>query len=105
MTPSLLPRAVRRCPSGGPEMTLLPSGRSIERGWEDGQVGTKMRSLYRARLRRVLSLADDYAAVFLAVLASGLAGGFGSGLAAFLALSFAANSCFTLRATASVSIP
>ena len=64
-----------------------------------------MRSLYGARLRRVLSLADDYAAVFLTVLASGLAGDFGFGLAAFLALSFAVNSCFTLRATASVSIP
>jgi hypothetical protein len=64
-----------------------------------------MRSLYGARLRRVLPLADDYAAVFLTALASGLAGDFGSGLAAFLALSFAVNSCLTLSATASVSIP
>jgi hypothetical protein len=73
-------------------MPLLLSGRSIERGWEDGQVGTKMRSLSGARLRRVVSLADYYAAVFLTVLASGLAGGFGSGFAAFLALFFAVNS-------------
>ena len=33
------------------------------------------------------------------------AAGFGSGFAAFLAFSFAANSCLTLRATASVSTP
>jgi hypothetical protein len=27
----------RACPSGGPEMPLLPDGRSHRRGWEDGQ--------------------------------------------------------------------
>jgi hypothetical protein len=27
-----------RCPSGGPRQALLRTGRSILRGWEDGQV-------------------------------------------------------------------
>ena len=38
-------------------------------------------------------------------LAFAFAAGFGSGFVAFLAFSFAANSCLTLRATASVSTP
>jgi hypothetical protein len=30
-----------RCPSGGRRMPLLPAGRSIEKGWEDGQADKK----------------------------------------------------------------
>lgn len=64
-----------------------------------------MRSLCGVGLRGVLSLADDYAAVFLAILVCGLAGGFVPAFFANPAFSFAANSCLTLRATASVSTP
>jgi len=43
--PNLHPtRAGRLCPSGGPETTLLPEGRSLVRGWEDGQMSQKWRS-------------------------------------------------------------
>ncbi len=98
-------RAVRRCPSGGPEMTLLPLRQEHRTRVGRRADGHKNAEPVWARLRRVLSLADDYAAVFLTVLDCGLAGGFGSGFASFLALSFAANSCFTFWATASVSIP
>lgn len=76
----------------------LPLWRKHKEGWEDGRSGPKNAEPSEFRLRTGIELAV-YAAAFLLVFTLG----FGAAFFTSLAFSFAANSCLTLAAMASVS--
>lgn len=82
-----------RIPSGGQNMALRRMRERPSR-WEDGRDAKKRPARRQVRRFTICNAARlDFVA------------GFGSGLVAFLAFYFAANSCLTLRTTASVSMP
>ena len=88
----------------GRMMPFLPHGRSHARRWEDGQANKKMRGLWLQTPRKCFGWIEDQAATrFFAAFVCCLPGGFGSAFFAACALSFAANSCLTFAAMASVS--
>ena len=80
-------------PVGRAKLGDLAKRESNSQGGKTG--GTKNRTCPKAGPRILMPYAARFA----------FAAGFGSGCAAFLAFSFAANSCLTLRVTASASTP